>query len=77
LSNILWQLREELREEAIIAPALTNELERAEGVRRLNSPDLDDYEEKLAAISACEAMELGHNEVHEASCALYIRHTSI
>ncbi len=25
-------------------------------------------------MSACEALELGLNEVHEASCALYIRH---
>ncbi len=36
--------------------------------------DPDDYEEKLAAMSACEALELGLNEIHEASCALYIRH---
>ena len=25
-------------------------------------------------MSACEALELGLNEVHEAACALYIRH---
>jgi hypothetical protein len=25
-------------------------------------------------MSACEALELGLNEIHEASCALYIRH---
>jgi len=25
-------------------------------------------------MSACEALELGLTEIHEASCALYIRH---
>jgi hypothetical protein len=37
-------------------------------------PDPDDYEKKLAAMSACEALELGLDEIHEAACALYIRH---
>ena len=74
LSNIFWQLRVQLREEASLAPDQSNAAERAEGVRRANLPDPDDYEEKLAAMSACEALELGLNEIHEASCALYIRH---
>jgi hypothetical protein len=46
-----------------------------EGVRRANLPDPDDNDEKLAAIIACEALELGLNEVQEAVCAIYIRHT--
>ena len=37
-------------------------------------PDPDDYEEELAAISAFEALKLGLNEIHEASCAMYMRH---
>ena len=42
-----------------------------------NLPDPDDNDEKLVAILACEALELGLNEVHEAACALYIRHAHI
>jgi hypothetical protein len=63
-----------LKEEANLAPDQSNEAERVEGVRRANLPDPDDYEEMLAAASACEALELGLNEIHEASCALYIKH---
>ena len=64
----------QLRDEANLAPDQSNEAERAEEVRRANLPDPDDYEEKLAAMSACEALELSLTEIHEASCALYIRH---
>jgi hypothetical protein len=74
LADIFWQLKEELREEAILAPALTNELESAKGDRRANLPDPNDYEENLAAMSACEALELDLNEVHAASCSLFIMH---
>ncbi len=59
---------------ASLAPDGFNEVERKEGVKRANLPDPDDYNEKLAAMIACEALELGLNKVHEAACALYIRH---
>jgi len=39
-----------------------------------NKPDPDDYDEKLAAMTSSEALELGLKEVHEVACAFYIRH---
>ena len=64
-----------MKDEANLAPPdQSNEAERAEGVKRANLPDPYDYEEKLAAMSACEALEFGLNEIHEASCPLYIRY---
>ena len=62
-----------MRDEANFAPDGFSEAERTEEVRT-NLPDPDDYDEKLAAMTTCEALELGLNEVHEAACALYIRH---
>ena len=56
-----------MRDEANLAPDQSNEAERVEGIGRANLPDPGDYEEKLAAMSACEALELGLNEIHEAS----------
>jgi hypothetical protein len=55
--NIFWKLREHLRDEANLAPDGSNETERKEGVKRANLPDPDDYNEKLAAMSTCEALE--------------------
>ncbi len=63
-----------MRDAANLVPDASNEPERVEGVRRANLPDPDDYDEKLEAMTACEALELGMNEVNEAACALYIRH---
>ena len=64
----------QLRNEANLAPNQSSEAERDEGVRRANLSNPDDYEDKLAAMMPpCEALELGLNEIHEASCALYIR----
>jgi hypothetical protein len=74
VSNIFWKPREQLRDEANLAPDGFNEAERKEGVKRANLLDLDDYTEKLSAMTSCEALELGLDEVHEADCALYIRH---
>ncbi len=68
------KLREQLRDEANLAPDGFNVANKQEGVKRANLPDPDDYNEKLAAMSTCEALGLGLNEVHEAACALYIRH---
>ena len=73
-TNIFWKLREELRVEANRAPDASNEAERAEGVKRADLPDPDDYDDALASMSACESLELGINEFNEAACALYIRH---
>jgi hypothetical protein len=44
------------------------------GVRRAKFPDPEDYDEKMQAMSACETLKLGRNELHEEACALYIRH---
>jgi len=74
VANIFWKLREYLRDEANLAPDGFNEAERKEGVKRVNLPDPYNYNEKLAAMTTCEALELGLNEVHEAVCTLYIRH---
>ena len=46
-----------MRDEANLAPDGSNETERKEGVKRANLPDPDDYNEKLAAMSTCEALE--------------------
>jgi hypothetical protein len=70
VANIFWKLREQLRDEANLAPNGFNEAEMKEGVMRANLSDPDDYTENM---TACEALELGLNEVHEAACALYIR----
>jgi len=74
VANIFLKLREQLRDEANLAPDGSNQENRKEGVKWANLLDPDDYNEKLAAMSACEALELELNEVHEAACALYIRH---
>ena len=63
-----------MRDEVKLAPDGFNEVERTEGVKRANLPDTNDYDEKLVAMTTCEALELGLNEVHETACALYIRH---
>jgi hypothetical protein len=44
------------------------------GVRRVNLPDFEDYDEKMQAMAGCETLELGLNEQHEAACAMYISH---
>ena len=62
-----------MRDEANLAPDGFNETEKTEGIKRANLPDTADYGEKLAAMTASEALELRLNEVHEAACALYIR----
>ncbi len=37
--------------------------------------DPEDYDDKLeATMTACATLELGLNELHEATSALYIRH---
>ena len=43
VSNIFWQLRVQLREEASLAPDQSNAPERAKGVKRVNLPNPDDY----------------------------------
>ncbi len=55
-------------------PSALNAAERSTGVRRVNLPDPEDYDENLESISVCETLELSLNELHEAACALYIRH---
>ena len=75
VSSILWKLREQLRDEANLAPDGLKEAERTEGVKWANLLDPGDYDEKLTAMTSREALELGLNEVHEAACALYMRHT--
>jgi len=65
VANIFWKLREQLRDEANLAPDGFNEAERHEGVKRASLPDPCDYNEKLATISECEASKLRLDEVHE------------
>ena len=43
-------------------------------MKRANLPDPEDYEDKLEAMSVCEALELGLNQLHEVGCALYIKY---
>jgi hypothetical protein len=58
----------------VAAPAASNSAERSLGVKRTNLQDPEDYEDKLAAMPVCEALELGMNQLHEAGCALYIKY---
>ncbi len=74
LFEIFWKLREVLRQQAAAAPDANNSAERALGVKRANLPDPEEYEDKLEAMTVCQALELGLNQLHEAGCALYIRH---
>ncbi len=64
-----------VRDQATAAPDASNAHERALGVRRANLPDPDDYADRLKAMKNCQSLELGLNQLHEAACALYIRHT--
>ncbi len=52
----------------------SNALERRPGVRRACLPEPDKYDEALEAMSVCQAVELGLNQLNEAASALYIRH---
>ena len=63
-----------LREQAAAAPAATNATDKSLGFKRANLLDPEDYEEKLEALSVCEALELGMNQLHEVGCALYIKY---
>ena len=56
------------------APDASNMSERALGVKRANLPVPDDYAENLEAMTVSQALEMGLNQLHEAGCALYIRH---
>ena len=69
--DIFWKLRGVLREQVAAAPAASNSAERSLGAKRANLPDLEDYEDKQEAMSVCEALELGMNQLHEAGCAIY------
>ena len=74
LFDIFWKLRKSVRDQAALAPDATNVAERMPGVKRANLPDPDDRAEKLEAMTVCQTLELGMNQLHEAACALFIRH---
>ena len=63
-----------MRDQAESVSIAKNEAKRHRGPRRASLPDIDDYDEKLEAMSVCEARKLGLSEIHEAACAMYIRH---
>ncbi len=71
---MFFKMRDLLRDQAEAAPTALNEAERSKGVTRSNLPDPEDYDEKLEAMTVCETLELGLNELNEAGSALYIRH---
>ena len=74
LFDIFWKLREAIRQQSAAAPDASNTAERALGVKRANLPDPEEFEDKLEAMTVCQSLELGLNQLHEAGCALYIRH---
>ena len=74
LYDIFWKLRRQLREQAVLAPCAANAAERSLGIKRANLPDPDDHKEVMEAMTVCQTLELGMNQLHEAGCALYIRH---
>ena len=73
LLNIFWKLRGVLRDQATATLAASNSTERSLGVERANLSDPEDYEDKQEAMSVCEALEFGLNQLHEAGCALYTK----
>ena len=74
LFDIFGKLRTMARGQAAAAPDASNVSERALGVKRVNLPDPVDFADKLKAMPLCQMLELGLNQLHEAACALYIRH---
>ncbi len=64
-----------LRVSAEANPVPTNTAERAHGVRRRNLPDPEDYNKAVKAMSVCQLLELGLNQLNEAGSALYVLHT--
>jgi hypothetical protein len=74
LFDIFWKLRTMVRDLATTAPDASNVPERALGVRRANLLDPGNYADKLEAMIVCHSLELGLNQLHDAACALYIRH---
>ena len=71
--DVFWKMLGVLRNRVAAAPAASNSAERSLGVKRANFRDPEDYEDKLEAMSVCEALKLGLNQLHEAGCALYIK----
>ncbi len=63
-----------MRDQAEVSPLPSNAAERERGVKRANLPDPKDFDAKLEAMTVCQALELGMNQLHEVGCALYIRH---
>ncbi len=55
------------------SPDDTNKAERAPGVRRRNLTDPLEFTEKLMGMTICQALELGINQINEASAALYVQ----
>jgi hypothetical protein len=39
-----------------------------------NLPNPDEYADNVEAMTVCQALEMGLNQLHEVVCALYIRH---
>ncbi len=74
LLGICWKLRGVLRNKAVQSPMSSNAVERAPGVKRANLPSPEDDDPKLEAMTVCEALELGINQLHKVGCALYIKH---
>jgi hypothetical protein len=72
--EIFWKLREVIRQQAAAAPDADNAAERSLGVKRANLPDPEESEDKLKTMTVCQVLDLGLNQLHEASCAMYIRH---
>jgi hypothetical protein len=75
LFDIMWKLRDMVREHAAAAHDATNVAEKACGVKRTNLSDPEEYSKKLENMLVCQALELGINQLHEDGCSLYIRHT--
>ena len=63
-----------MRNQSNAAPTAMNEAERSKGFKRANLPDLEDYDEKLKALTVRGTLELGFNELHVATYAMYIKH---
>jgi hypothetical protein len=72
--NNFWHLRGQLGGEANLIPDESNDAERAEVVKRTSLPCPDNYDEKLAVMLACESLDMGLNEIHEAARSLYMMH---
>ncbi len=57
-------MREALRQQVAALPDADNAAKGSHGAKRANLPDPEEFEDKLEAMTVCQALELGMNRLH-------------